>query len=347
MINMPRSISFLLLGLAALLALYPLWGESLLGDRAVFFEQKLTSILILAIFAMSLDLLVGVTGLVSLGHALFFGLSGYALALLAPEYDAANIWIALPASLAICAVAALVVGILSVRTTGIFFIMVTLAFGQMGYYFINDATFTGGSDGMYIMFKPAVMLGDISLINLDDKQSFFYFALGTTVVVYLILRMLIRSPFGRVLVGIHANEHRVRAMGYNAAVYKVVAFVIAGTLAGLAGFLAASQYGFVNPAQLGWHSSGHALMMVILGGVGTIFGPLLGAFAFELLHYLFESLTEHWLLPMGGVMIAVVLLLPHGLAGGLLTLLDRRGASESGDKPATAEPGAAEANNND
>ncbi len=345
MINMPRSISLFLLAFAALLALYPLWGELAFGERAEFFLQKLTSILILAIFAMSLDLLVGISGMISLGHALFFGIAGYALALLAPEYEAANFWIALPASLAICALAALLVGILCVRTSGIFFIMVTLAFGQMGFYFINDASFTGGSDGMYIMFKPELLIGGWQLIDLEDKQDFFYFALAATAAVYLILRMLIRSPFGRVLVGIHANEHRVRAMGYNAAVYKVVAFVIAGTLAGLAGFLAASQYGFVNPAQLGWHSSGHALMMVILGGVGTIFGPLLGAFAFELLHYLFESLTEHWLLPMGAVMIAVVLLLPHGLAGGLLALLDKRRAGGEAKTASDAPPGAEAAAN--
>ncbi|MDX1653878.1 MAG: branched-chain amino acid ABC transporter permease [Candidatus Competibacteraceae bacterium] len=320
----PRSVTLVLALLVLLLALYPAYGELLFGERAEFFLQKLTTIIILAIFAMSLDLLVGITGLVSLGHALFFGTAGYALALLAPEYEAANIWWVLPASLAICALLSLVVGLLSIRTSGIYFIMVTLAFGQMGFYFLNDAAFAGGSDGLYIMFKPEVMIGDWQLLDLENKQTFFYVTLGAMVVAYGLLRMLMLSPFGRVLVGIHANEHRVRAMGYNATIFKVVSFVIAGTLAGLAGFLAATQYGFVNPAQLGWHTSGHALMMVILGGVGTLFGPILGAFAFELLHYLFESLTDHWLLLMGGVMIAVVLLLPHGLAGGLLALLERR-----------------------
>ena len=327
---MPRSVSALLALLVLALALYPAYGDLLFGERATFFLQKLSTIMILAIFAMSLDLVVGVTGLVSLGHAAFFGLAGYTLALLAPEYEAANIWVVLPASLAASALAALVVGALCVRTSGIYFIMVTLAFGQMAYSFINDSAFAGGSDGMYILFKPEVVVGNTQLLDLENKQTFFYVALGAMVAVYLLLRMLIRSPFGRVLVGIHANEHRVRALGYNSAVYKVVSFVIAGTLAGLAGFLAAAQYGFVNPSQLGWHTSGNALMMVILGGVGTIFGPALGAFAFEILHYLFESATEHWLLLMGGMMVAVVLVLPHGLAGGLLMLMQRsQGGAEA------------------
>lgn len=319
----PRTLSVVLVLLAALLAFYPVYGELLLGDQAEFFLQKLTTIVILAIFAMSLDLLVGVTGLISLGHALFFGLSGYTLALLAPEYEVANVLVMLPASLAVCALAALVVGALTIRTSGIYFIMATLAFGQMGFYFLNDAAFAGGSDGLYIFLKPQIMLGDFQLFDLENRLTFFYLALGTMVFVYLVLRMLMRSPFGRVLVGIHANEHRVQAIGYNTTIYKLVSFVIAGTLAGLAGFLSAMQYGFVNPTMLGWHASGDALMMVILGGVGTVFGPILGAFAFELLHYVFESITQHWLLLMGGVMIAVVLLLPHGLAGGLISLLER------------------------
>lgn len=330
----PRLVSVALALLVLTLALYPTYGDLLFGERATFFLQKLTSIMILAIFAMSLDLLVGITGLISLGHAAFFGMAGYTLALLAPEYEAANIWVVLPASLAAAGLGALVVGVLCVRTSGIYFIMVTLAFGQMAYYFVNDAAFTGGSDGMYIFFKPQVMIGDTQLLDLENKQTFFYLVLVTMSAVYLLLRMLIRSPFGRVLVGIHDNEHRVRALGYNTARYKVVSFAIAGTLAGLAGFLAATQYGFVNPSQLSWHSSGHALMMVILGGVGTIFGAALGAFAFELLHYLFESATEHWLLLMGGTMIAVVLLLPHGLAGALLTLIERR----QRDRPRVSEP---------
>lgn len=329
MSKISNNLMYLLAFMLLLIALYPLYGEMLFADKATFFLQKLTTILILSIFAMSLDLLVGVCGLVSLGHALYFGVAGYSLALFAPEYESASLFWLLPASLAISGLVALVVGILSVRTSGVYFIMVTLAFGQMGFYLMNDSDFSGGSDGLYIMFKPVVEIAGWQLFDLDDRQSFFYFTLACLVLVFLLLKMLIRSPFGRVLVGIHSNEHRVQAIGFNTSIYKVVCFVIAGVLAGLAGFLSAVQYGFVNPSLLDWHSSGHALMMVIMGGSGTIFGAILGAFTFEILHYVFESFTEHWLLLMGAVTIAVVLLLPQGLAGALISLSEKLSKSKT------------------
>lgn len=325
MTNLPRSVSLFLILMVGVLALYPLYADLVFGSKSAFFMQKLTTIIIFAIFAMSLDLLVGVTGMVSMGHALFFGVSGYALALLSPEYEAASIWLILPATVFICAGLGFIIGILTIRTSGIYFIMVTLAFGQMGFYFLNDSAFAGGSDGMYIMMKPSVIIGGFELFSLDNRLSVFYLSLGCMVVVYLVLRMLIKSPFGQVLIGIHANEHRVRAIGYNASHYKIVCFVIAAALAGLAGFLGASQYGFVNPSQLGWHTSGYALMMVIMGGAGTIFGSVLGAFAFEILHYIFESITEYWHFLMGSVMICVVLFLPNGLGGLLLSVLGKQG----------------------
>ncbi|HXH03682.1 MAG TPA: branched-chain amino acid ABC transporter permease [Candidatus Competibacteraceae bacterium] len=340
--SLPNALRWLLLAAVVVLALYPLYGGWLLGEKETFFLQKLTTMMILAIFAMSLDLLVGVTGLVSLGHALFFGLSGYVLALTAPAYEAASLWLTLPLSLAASAAAALVIGLLSIRTSGIYFIMVTLAFGQMFFYFFNDSALAGGSDGLYIYFKPEVKLAGFELLDLEDKQNFFYLALGAMVGVYLFLRILLRSPFGQVLQGIHANEHRIRALGYNATAFKLVSFVIAGTLAGLAGFLAAAQFGFVNPSNLHWHASGSALMMVIMGGMGTLFGPALGAFAFELLHYVYEDLTEHWLLLMGLTVISMVLFLPKGLGGLLLVLTAPKAKSplpaRGGLKPKLVNP---------
>lgn len=324
--SLPTLLRWLLLGLVLLLALYPLYGGLLFGEKETFFLQKLTTTLILAIFALSLDLLVGITGLVSLGHALFFGLAGYTFALLAPEYAAANFWLMLPLCMAASAAAALLVGLLSIRTAGVYFIMVTLAFGQMVFYLFNDSAFAGGSDGLYIFFKPDTSIAGWMPFDLENKQTFFYVALVALVLVYGLLRQLVRSPFGYVLQGIHANEHRIRALGYNATVYKLVSFVIAGALAGLAGFLAAVQFGFVNPSQLHWHASGTALMMVIVGGMGTLFGPVLGAFAFEFLHYLFESWTEHWLLLMGLTIIAIVLFLPRGLGGWLVDMTRPRPA---------------------
>lgn len=313
-----KPLALILLLLLATLALFPAWGPLAFAAKYNFLVQKLTGIMIFAILAMSLDLLVGVAGMVSLGHAAFFGLGGYALALMSPQYEAADFWVVLPAAMAVSALAALAVGLLVIRTSGIYFIMVTLAFGQMGYYFFNDSRLAGGSDGAYIYVKPAVEAFGRTLVDLDNRQAFFYLVLVALVLVYALLRVLLASPFGRVLAAIGVNEGRVRGLGFNPTAYKLVAFTIAGSLAGLAGFLAAAQYGFVNPAMMGWHQSGHVLVMVILGGMGTLFGPVLGAFVLELAHLGLEGMTEHWLLPMGMLVIAVVLVLPKGLAGLLL-----------------------------
>ncbi|ERS13043.1 ABC transporter permease [Alcanivorax sp. PN-3] len=314
----PKRVPIIMLALTVLLVFYPLWGPILIGGGSDFFLEKLTLMLILGLFAMSLDLLVGVIGLVSLGHALFFGLAGYTLALASPSYNAASLWWMLPLVMLVSAVSALVIGALVLRTRGIFFIMTTLAFGQMLYYLVSDASFTGGSDGLFIMFKPTLTIGDQTLIDLENPLQFFYFVMGMTLLTYLFLHWLIRSYFGQVLDGIHDNEHRMQALGYATYGYKLAAFVISGVLAGVAGMLAAMQYGFANPAQLGWHLSGEVLMMVILGGMGTLFGPLLGAFAYELLHYAFEHLTVYWQLLMGLTIILIVLVLPKGLAGLIL-----------------------------
>jgi branched-chain amino acid transport system permease protein len=318
--RLPRPLVFLLLGLLGLLALFPAYGPLLLPAKYGFLLQKLTGIMILAVMAMSLDLLVGIAGLVSLGHAAFFGLGGYMLAILSPQYEAANLWLVLPAGLAVVAAAALVVGFLSIRTSGIYFIMVTLAFGQMGFYLFNDTKLAGGSDGAYIYVKPTVELFGRTLLDLESKLTFYYVALAVLVGGYLLLRVLLASPFGRVVRAIGVNEHRVRGLGFDPTAYKLVAFTIGGTLAGLAGFLAATQYGFVNPSMLSWHQSGQVLVMVILGGMGTLFGPVLGAFILEFARYGFEALTDHWLALMGLLVIAVVLLLPRGVGGLLLGL---------------------------
>ena len=324
----PKRLVLLLLVLLAVLALFPVWGKLVFAAKFTFLMQKLSGIMILAILAMSLDLLVGVAGLVSLGHAAFFGLGGYMLALASPQYEAANLWIVLPLALAAVAAASALVGFLSIRTSGIYFIMVTLAFGQMGYYFFNDSKLAGGSDGAYIYVKPSVEAFGLTLVDLESKLSFFYVTLGALVGCYALLRMLLASPFGRVVAAIGVNENRVQGLGFNPMPYKLVAFTIAGTLAGLAGFLGAIQYGFVSPATLGWHQSGQVLVMVILGGMGTLFGPVLGAFIFELAQHLFEAATDHWLLPMGGMVIAIVLLLPKGVAGLLIQWTRAKGEGE-------------------
>ena len=309
-----KSKAAVLITVLLALALFPLVGEK-------FYIQLVAKVMIMAIFAMSLDLLVGYTGLVSLGHAAFFGLAGYVLARVAPQYDAANLWTSLAASLAACAAFALLTGLLVLRTSGIYFIMVTLAFAQMLYFVCHDTPLGGGSDGIYLYAKPEMKLGGVSLLDLENQSVFYWFVLGIMAAVYLFLRRVLDANFGRVLVGIKTNEHRMRALGYSTFRYKLGSYVLSGMLAGLAGYLAAMQYGFVNPEILGWHTSGGVLVMVILGGMGTLHGAALGAFVFILLQEAlsnqawFGPLAKHWQLAMGLFIIAVALLLPRGLVG--------------------------------
>ncbi|MGZ5179754.1 MAG: branched-chain amino acid ABC transporter permease [Ramlibacter sp.] len=312
---LPRSLqAVLVLGLAALLAC-PFVASD-------FYTQMVARMMVLAIFAMSLDLLQGVTGLVSLGHAAFFGLAGYALAFLTPQSEAASLWWTLPAAMGASAVAALVIGFFVVRTRGIYFIMVTMAFAQMVFYLFFDNKALGGSDGLYINFKP-----DARVVDLDDKRVFYFFTLACLLLVYAFLRRLLWSPFGRVLAGIRINEHRMRALGYGTFGYKLAAFTLAGALAGLAGYLWAAQTGYVNPELMGFQMSAHALMMVILGGLGNFAGAALGAFAFEWLLHWFKDLPQiggfdagkHWQLWMGLFIVALVTFAPRGLLG----LVDR------------------------
>jgi branched-chain amino acid transport system permease protein len=277
--------------------------------------------MILAIFALSLELLVGRTGLVSFGHAAFFGIAAYATALLSPDSRAPSLAWLLPAVLMITALAAAAIGALSLRTRGIYFIMVTLAFAQMAYFVFHDMKFAGGSDGRYLNAKPVLALGDTTLLDLGRAPTFYYFALGSLCAVYALLALVGRSRFGHALAGIKANEQRMRAAGFSTYPYKLAAFTLAGALAGVAGFLHAVKDGFVNPEILAWHQSGTVLLMLILGGIGTLRGAVLGAFLFVLMKELFQSealfgaFAKHWQLPLGLTIIACVALMPNGVVG--------------------------------
>ncbi len=321
--NRASWIAFAAVGVA--LALFPMTGST-------FYVQLVTRTMILAIFAISLDLLVGRTGLISLGHAAFFGLAGYTLALVQPQHEPMSIFVTLPAALAVCALFALATGWLVLRTRGVYFIMVTLAFAQMAYFAFHDTDLGGGSDGIYVNFKPTVGIAGIRLIDLESNLQFYYTVLAVLAAVYLLLRRVLDSNFGRALSGIRVNEHRMRAIGFPVARYQLGAYVLAGTLAGLSGYFAALQFGFVNPEILSWHQSGAVLIMVILGGMGTLHGPVLGAFVFVLLEDLFKdqgvfgAFARHWQLMLGGVVVLVALFLPRGLVGfGALLAARRRG----------------------
>jgi branched-chain amino acid transport system permease protein len=280
-----------------------------------FYVDLMIRLMIFAIFAMSLDLLIGFTGLVSFGHAAFFGLAGYILATVTPESAPASLWIAVSATLAGVAAAAAVIGYFAVRTTGVYFIMITLAFAQMLYYYFNESIAFGGSDGMFIMFRPTVNIAGVAILDLDDPLTFYYAVVGILVAVYVLLAMILRAPFGQVIRAVRTNESRTRALGYPTFWYKLASFVIAGTLAGVAGMLEAIHTGYVSPGHLGWHQSGLVMMMVILGGVGTLYGPVIGVFAFGLLRDKLQDLTDYNTLIIGIFIVAVVVLLPRGIGG--------------------------------
>jgi branched-chain amino acid transport system permease protein len=308
---LPRSVQLLLvLGLAALIA-FPFVGTN-------FYIDMVNRMMILAIFAMSLDLLQGVTGLVSLGHAAYFGIAGYALAFLTPEGAPVSLYTSLPLAVGGSALAALIIGFLVVRTQGIYFIMVTMAFAQMVFFLFFDNKVLGGSDGLFLNFKP-----DAVLIDLENKQVFYFFTLACLVGVYAFLRRLLWSPFGRALSGIRVNEHRMRALGFGTFSHKLAAFTLAGALAGLAGYLWAAQSGFVNPELMGFHMSAHAIMMVILGGMGNFAGAIIGAFSFEMLLHVFKDLPavgnfetgKHWQMWMGLFIVALIVFAPKGILG--------------------------------
>jgi branched-chain amino acid transport system permease protein len=294
------------------LAVFPQIGGSFYIDLA------LTTV-ILSIFALSLELLVGRTGLVSFGHAAFFGIAAYATALLSPAASAASLAWLVPAVLLITALAAAAIGALCLRTRGVYFIMVTLAFAQMTYFVFHDMKFAGGSDGRYLYVKPVLAVGGVTLLDLGRPLTLYYAALGCLIVVYALLALLGRSRFGHALAGIRANEQRMRAVGFSTYPYKLAAFTLAGGLAGIAGFLLAVKDGFVTPEILAWHQSGAVLLMLILGGIGTLRGAVLGAFVFVLMKEFFQSealfgaFARHWQLPLGLAIIACVALMPNGV----------------------------------
>ncbi len=292
------------------LAVFPVLAGS-------FGIDLVTKIMIYAIFALSLELLVGWTGLVCFGQAAFFGVGAYATVMLAPEHGSGSLLWTLSASTLCAAGLALFVGAFALRTKGPYFIMVTLAFAQMVYYVAHDTPLGGGTDGIFLAAKPEMGFG----LRLDKASVLYGLTLACQAGVYLFLALLLRSRLGRALAGIRANEQRMRAVGFSTYPYKLAAFVISGAIAGLAGCLFAVKDGFVNPELLSWHLSAAVLIMIILGGIGHLRGALVGAFAFALLQELFQSeaifgsFAKHWHLGFGLTIIAGVALLPAGLVG--------------------------------
>ncbi len=283
---------------------------SVLGDT--FYVGLATRILIFALAATSLNLILGFGGLVSFGHAAFVGVGAYTVAVLM-QAGVVSVWVAWPAAMLVSAVLALLIGLVSLRTQGVYFIMITLAFAQMLYYLVVSLKAYGGDDGMSLAGRSSLGLGFGLSMDLGQDVNLYYLTLALLVATLVLMARMLNARFGHALQAIRENEVRMAALGFAVFRYKLVAFTLAGALAGLAGALLANQGSFVSPALMQWSQSGMLMIMVILGGVGHLYGGVLGAIVFLLLEEVLGHYTIHWQLGLGAVLLGVVLLAPNGL----------------------------------
>jgi branched-chain amino acid transport system permease protein len=292
---------------AALLlaALPPL--ASALGQP--FYVDLVRRIMILAIAAVSLNLILGYGGLVSFGHAAYLGVGAYTVGILA-LYGTTNGWVHLAVAIAASAVVALAIGAVSIRTSGIYFIMITLAFTQMLYYLGISLEVFGGDDGMRLKARSQFALLDLA----DPVQSYYVAAALLLLSVFVVYR-LVNSRFGLALRAAKSNEARSRALGFSPYPYRLGAFVIAGAMCGVAGLLYANHTNYISPSLMSWGQSGDLMFMVILGGMASTAGPVLGAFALLLLEEVLKGWTEHWQAILGPLLVLSVIFFRRGLAG--------------------------------
>jgi branched-chain amino acid transport system permease protein len=308
-----------------LLLIFILFHLAMLATDQLFYVSFASRVMIYAIAATSLNLVLGYGGMISFGHAAFVGTGAYVGSILVAE-GVTSAFVGWPAAIAVSALAAWIIGALSLRTRGVYFIMITLAFAQMMFYLVNSMKAYGGDEGLTLRQRPSL------LIDLGDEMAFYYVVLFILASTIFLLYRLMRSRFGRVVVAIRENEARAEAIGFPVFRYKLACFVIAGAAAGLAGALLASHGKYVNPNVLHWVQSGTLMIMVILGGVGSLWGGVLGAAVLLGLEHLISDYPIGWLaqlapnyqqhanLGVGLVMLAIVLFAPQGIAG----LLARR-----------------------
>lgn len=318
-----------LLALALLIAL-PLVAEAL-GER--FYISFASRILIFALAAISLDLILGYGGMVSFGHAAFYGIGAYTMGILAVHAQdgtalffldwsiggSNSLYLHLPAAMLVAGLAALVIGLVVLRTTGIHFIMITLAFAQMVYFLFVSMEGYHGDDGL-TLYQRSDSLG---LLKLSDRTSLYYLILGCLLLCYGFLKLATAARFGMTLTGIRSNQTRMEAIGVPTFRYRLAAFVIAGAMCGLAGALTANLDRFVSPSLMHWTRSGELLIMVILGGMGRLYGAVLGAALFLILQDILPGLLDrvqdgwgqHWQVAMGPILILIVLYARGGVAG--------------------------------
>ena len=307
------------IALFVLLAAFPLVMQAVDG---MFYVSLASRILIYAIAATSLNLVLGYGGMVSFGHAAFFGAGAFVVGILAVE-GVRSAWIAWPAAIAVAALAAVVIGAMSLRTRGVYFIMITLAFAQMIYYIFVSLKSYGGDDGLSMPGRSTVAAD----VTLSGDFLWYYLVLAVLALVMYGLHRLVHSRFGRVIDAIRENEARAEAIGFPVYRYKLLCFVIAGAIAGLAGALIANQSSYVSPSLLHWIQSGTLMIMVILGGVGTLWGGVIGAAVLLGLEHLIADYRIGWLaslapnyqdhagLAVGAVLLLIVMLAPEGIAG--------------------------------
>ena len=269
-----------------------------------------TRVMIFAIAALALDLLVGYGALVSFGHAAFIGLGAYAVGILG-AHGITDMLVSLPVALAVAALFAFATGIVCLRTRGVYFIMITLAFGQMAYFTASSLAPYGGDDGLTIRARST--LAGFPIFGND--RALYFVSLLALLGAYLLCRSLVASRFGRVYRGTRENPQRLRTIGFEVYRYQLVAYVIAGALGGLAGFLLANATEFVSPAYMSWQRSGALLIMVIFGGLGTLNGAIIGAAAFLLTEEWLSGYTEHWKVIFGPLLVVVAVFAPGGLLG--------------------------------
>jgi len=301
----PRN--FVIAALLVILVVLPVYA--MIGGKP-FLVTLFTRIVILAMAAVSLNLIMGYGGMVSFGHAIYIGIGGYVVGILAQEGFPSG-FLQWPAALVVSGLFALIIGVLCLRTRGVYFIMITLAFAQLLYYVAVGLDRYGGDDGLTIYSRSKFF----SPLNMSNKTQFYYVCLVLLFGVVALTWKLINSRFGLVIQGSRSNDLRMQAIGFPTFRYRLTCFVIAGMICGLAGALLANHTEFVSPAMMHWTRSGDLIVMVVLGGMGSIFGPLIGAVALLVLEEVLSGITEFWQIILGPLLLLVVLFARGGIVG--------------------------------
>ena len=305
-----KRISFWVAALVVLLLLaVPVYANVASEPFALTFFSR---VLVFALAATSLNLILGYGGMVSFGHALYLGLGAYAVGLLA-QNGITNGWVQLAATILICALVGAITGAISLRTSGIAFIMITLAFAEMFFYLFVSLKQYGGDDGL-----PIPVRSDFGIFTLASPVTLYYVALGLVLAALFLTSRLIDARFGMVLRGCRTNERRINALGFPSLRYKLSAYVLSSVLCGVAGVLYANLTGFASPAYMAWTLSGDMIVMVVLGGAGTVFGPLVGSLVLLLSEEVLKAFTDHWMMILGPLIVLVVLTARRGVYGYLL-----------------------------